>query len=74
MSYAVAGFVLTDHELTVPLDHADPDGEQITIFAREVAEPEGARSRIWSTCRAGRGSRRRGRPAPRAGRAGSIAR
>ena len=41
MSYAVPGLVLTDHELPVPLDHARPDGEQITIFAREVAEPEG---------------------------------
>ena len=41
MSYAVPGLVLTDHELTVPLDHADPIGEQITVFAREVAEPEG---------------------------------
>jgi pimeloyl-ACP methyl ester carboxylesterase len=33
--------VLVDHELQVPLDHADPSGEQITIFAREVAEPDG---------------------------------
>ena len=41
VSHAVAGLVLTDHELQVPLDHADPDGEQITVFAREVAEPEG---------------------------------
>src|SRR4051794_26016090 len=32
---------MTDHELQVPLDHADPDGEQITVFAREIAEPEG---------------------------------
>jgi pimeloyl-ACP methyl ester carboxylesterase len=32
---------MTDHELEVPLDHADPLGEQITVFAREVAEPEG---------------------------------
>jgi pimeloyl-ACP methyl ester carboxylesterase len=32
---------MTDHELRVPLDHANPDGEQITVFAREVAEPEG---------------------------------
>jgi pimeloyl-ACP methyl ester carboxylesterase len=32
---------MIDHELTVPLDHANRDGEQITIFAREVAEPEG---------------------------------
>jgi pimeloyl-ACP methyl ester carboxylesterase len=25
----------------VPLDHARPDGERITVFAREVADPEG---------------------------------
>jgi pimeloyl-ACP methyl ester carboxylesterase len=31
-----AGMVLTDHMFTVPLDHARPDGEQITVFAREV--------------------------------------
>jgi pimeloyl-ACP methyl ester carboxylesterase len=37
----IPGLVLIDHELAVPLDHADPEGEQITIFAREVAEPEG---------------------------------
>jgi pimeloyl-ACP methyl ester carboxylesterase len=33
--------VLTEHELQVPLDHERPDGEQITVFAREVAEPDG---------------------------------
>ena len=38
----LAGLVLTEHEISVPLDHARPDGEQITVFAREVAEPEGA--------------------------------
>ena len=41
MTYALPGLVLEDHELSVPLDHAEPDGEQITLFAREVAEPEG---------------------------------
>jgi pimeloyl-ACP methyl ester carboxylesterase len=41
MSYTLPGLVLTDHELQVPLDHAQPGGEQITVFAREVAEPEG---------------------------------
>ena len=35
------GLVLTEHELSVPLDHARPDGDQITVFAREVADPEG---------------------------------
>lgn len=35
------GLVTVEHELTVPLDHAHPDGEQITVFAREVADPDG---------------------------------
>jgi pimeloyl-ACP methyl ester carboxylesterase len=36
------GLVTTEHELRLPLDHAAPDGEQITVFAREVADPDGA--------------------------------
>ena len=36
------GTVLTDHMFTVPLDHQRPDGEQIEVFAREVA-PAGRR-------------------------------
>jgi pimeloyl-ACP methyl ester carboxylesterase len=35
------GLILTEHELAVPLDHRTPDGEQLTVFAREVADPEG---------------------------------
>jgi pimeloyl-ACP methyl ester carboxylesterase len=34
--------VSTEHELRLPLDHATPDGERITVFAREVADPDGA--------------------------------
>ncbi len=37
----VPGLVLIEHELDVPLDHARPDDERITVFAREVADPEG---------------------------------
>jgi len=37
----IPGLVLTEHEFTVPLDHAAPGGEQITVFAREVARPDG---------------------------------
>ena len=37
----VPGLVLTEHEVGVPLDHGRPDGEQITVFAREVAAPDG---------------------------------
>jgi pimeloyl-ACP methyl ester carboxylesterase len=36
-----AGLALTEHEFSVPLDHGDPGGEQITVFAREVADPDG---------------------------------
>jgi pimeloyl-ACP methyl ester carboxylesterase len=36
------GTVLTDHTFTLPLDHQQPDGGQIEVFAREVA-PAGRR-------------------------------
>jgi pimeloyl-ACP methyl ester carboxylesterase len=36
-SYRQPGAVLTDHTFAVPLDHDDPGGEQIEVFAREVA-------------------------------------
>ena len=36
------GTVLTDHMFTVPLDHQEPGGEQIEVFAREVV-PAGRR-------------------------------
>jgi pimeloyl-ACP methyl ester carboxylesterase len=35
------GLVLTEHEIEVPLDHADPSRERIGVFAREVADPDG---------------------------------
>jgi pimeloyl-ACP methyl ester carboxylesterase len=40
-TFATRGLLLTEHEFSVPLDHALPDGERITVFAREVAEPDG---------------------------------
>jgi pimeloyl-ACP methyl ester carboxylesterase len=40
-SFATRGLVLTEHEFAVPLDHSRPDGETITVFAREVADPDG---------------------------------
>ncbi|OON82884.1 alpha/beta fold hydrolase [Streptomyces tsukubensis] len=36
-TYRQPGVVLTDRFFTVPLDHDDPDGEQIELYAREVA-------------------------------------
>jgi len=39
-THRLPGLVLTDHEFAVPLDHAKPDGETITVFAREVVVPD----------------------------------
>ena len=36
------GTVVTEHAIEVPLDHADPSGAQITVFAREVVAAEHA--------------------------------
>jgi pimeloyl-ACP methyl ester carboxylesterase len=38
----VPGAILTEREHTVPLDHAQADGPTITVFSREVADPDGA--------------------------------
>jgi pimeloyl-ACP methyl ester carboxylesterase len=40
-SMTTRGLLLTEHEFSVPLDHALADGERITVFAREVADPDG---------------------------------
>ncbi len=39
-THRIPGLVLTDHTFSVPLDHATPDGAQITVFAREVVAPK----------------------------------
>ncbi|HXI45023.1 MAG TPA: alpha/beta fold hydrolase [Candidatus Acidoferrales bacterium] len=41
-TYRVPGAILTEREHVVPLDHASPDGATITVFSREVADPDGA--------------------------------
>src|SRR3954452_24347544 len=35
------GLVLTEHQIDVPLDHGTPDGDRISVFVREVADPDG---------------------------------
>jgi pimeloyl-ACP methyl ester carboxylesterase len=44
-SFRHPGTILTDHVFTVPLDHGDPAGQQIEVYAREVtaAAEAGAR-------------------------------
>ncbi len=41
VTYRTPELVLTEHTIDVPLDHADPGGAQISVFAREVADPDG---------------------------------
>jgi pimeloyl-ACP methyl ester carboxylesterase len=45
--HSIPGLTLTDHTFTVPLDHQRPDGEQISVFAREVAAPGAAGDLPW---------------------------
>lgn len=40
------GVVLTDHVLQVPLDHADPTGEHITVYAREAVAADRETDRL----------------------------
>jgi len=40
-AYTVPGAVLIEREHMVPLDHAKPDGQKITVFSRELAAPDG---------------------------------
>ncbi|MEU9286273.1 alpha/beta fold hydrolase [Streptomyces sp. NPDC048275] len=42
VSYRQPGVVLTDHRFSVPLDHDDPAGESIELFAREAVASEKA--------------------------------
>ncbi|AXG81687.1 alpha/beta fold hydrolase [Streptomyces paludis] len=47
-SYRHPGVVLTDHRFTVPLDHADPAGERIELYAREaVASARAGENLPW---------------------------
>jgi pimeloyl-ACP methyl ester carboxylesterase len=41
VTYHVPGAVLTEREHLVPLDHAQPNGQKITVFTRELAAPDG---------------------------------
>jgi pimeloyl-ACP methyl ester carboxylesterase len=40
-TFRIPGAVLTEREHQVPLDHAHPDGRSISVFTREVADPDG---------------------------------
>ncbi|MEV4946419.1 alpha/beta fold hydrolase [Streptomyces sp. NPDC053755] len=40
--YRQPGLVLTDHRFSVPLDHADPEGERIEVYGREAVASDQA--------------------------------
>ena len=43
----VNGVELTDHRFDVPLDHTNPEGESIEVFAREMALKGAPKDRPW---------------------------
>ncbi len=47
---------MTEREHSVPLDHADPDGGRITVFTREVADPDGKERPLLVFLQGGPGS------------------
>jgi pimeloyl-ACP methyl ester carboxylesterase len=38
---SLPGLIAIEHSFDVPLDHASPGGERISLFARELARPDG---------------------------------
>jgi pimeloyl-ACP methyl ester carboxylesterase len=38
-THRAPGLVFSEHEFELPLDHTRPDGEKLTVFAREVVAP-----------------------------------
>ena len=64
--YRQAGTIVTEHTFTVPLDHRQPRGERIEVFAREVtaagAAPGGTGAEAVAAVPAGRPGVRRAAP------------
>lgn len=52
----IPGLILREREHSVPLDHADPEGEHITVFTREVADPGGQERPLLVFLQGGPGS------------------
>jgi pimeloyl-ACP methyl ester carboxylesterase len=46
--HRIASFVVTEHQWSIPVDHHNPTGPTLTVFAREVTMAEtGAEQRPW---------------------------
>lgn len=46
VTHRVPGLVVTEHTLEVPLDHDDPTGEPLSLFAREVVAADKEHDRL----------------------------
>jgi pimeloyl-ACP methyl ester carboxylesterase len=67
-TYRQPGTTVTDHHVSVPLDHADPGGERITVFAREVTATRPGADRLpWLLFLQGGPGMAAQRPAGRSG-------
>jgi pimeloyl-ACP methyl ester carboxylesterase len=47
VTHSIPGLALVDHTFSVPLNHQRPDGEQISVFAREVTAPGASNHLPW---------------------------
>jgi pimeloyl-ACP methyl ester carboxylesterase len=45
-THRAPGFVFAEHEFGLPLDHASPQGQTVTVFAREVVVPDRERDEL----------------------------
>src|SRR5947209_1701856 len=52
----IHGLVITDHEFSLPLDHAQPGGEKVGVFAREIAASDGRQKPFLVFLQGGPGS------------------
>ena len=39
--YEIPGLIVTEREHSLPLEHSNPQGDRLTVFSREVADPLG---------------------------------
>jgi pimeloyl-ACP methyl ester carboxylesterase len=46
VTHRVPGLILTDHEFQVPIDHTQPAGARLTVFAREAVALDKAQANL----------------------------
>ncbi len=63
----IPGLIVTDREHSLPLDHAEPDGPHLSVFTRELADPDGQERPLLLYLEGGPGSE-----APRPSRTGAA--